>query len=77
MRVTEKTRAINAIALSTTKREVESLKSEVRALRTGHTDCHGGEIAVDTLRKILRHEVLNGYAECDTGCEVCVKTRGI
>ena len=61
----------------TLTREVESLKSEVRALRTRHTDCHGGEIAVDTLRKVPRHEVLNGHAECDNGCEVCVKTRGI
>ena len=31
-----KSREINAITFTTMKREVESLKSELRALRTGH-----------------------------------------
>ena len=34
--MTERLREINAITLSNVKREVESLKSEMRALRTGH-----------------------------------------
>ena len=51
------------------KREVQSLKSEFRALRTG--------VSLPwTPEEKLRHEA-NGHAEYDNGCEICVKSSGI
>ena len=57
------------------KREVESLKSEVGALPTGHLTATEGKMPW-TPEKWRRHEV-NGHAEYDNRCEVRVKTRGI
>ena len=50
-----KIREINAITFSTMKREVESLKSELRALRTGHLST--SEVRLPwTLEEKHRHE---------------------
>ena len=66
---------INAITFSTMKREVRSLKSELRALRTGHLST--SEVTLPwTPEEKLRHEV-NGLAEYDNRCEICVKSIGI
>ena len=66
---------INAITFSTMKREVQSLKSELRALRTGHLST--SEVRLPwTPEEKLRHES-NGHAECDNRCEICVKSSGI
>ena len=53
------------------KREVQSLKSELRALRTGHLST--SEVTLLwTPEEKHRHEV-NGHAEYDNRCEVCVQ----
>ena len=57
------------------KREVQSLKSVLRALRTGHLSA--SEVRLPwTPEEKHRHEV-NGYAENDNRCEICVKSSGI
>ena len=57
------------------KREVQSLKSELRALRTGHLST--SEVRLPwTPEEKLRHES-NGHAEYDNRCEICVKSSGI
>ena len=57
------------------KREVQSLKSELRALRTGHLST--SEVRLPwTPEEKHRHEV-NGHAENDKWCEICVKSSGI
>ena len=57
------------------KREVQSRKSELRALRTGHLSA--SEVRLPwTPEEKLRHES-NGHAECDNRCEICVKLSGI
>ena len=55
---------INAITFSTMKREVQPLKSELRALRTGHLKRNFDTSLTDTL-------------SMTTGCEICVKSSGI
>ena len=66
---------INAITFSTMKREVQSLKSELRALRTGHLST--SEVRLPrTPEEKLRHES-NGHAEYDNWCEICVKSKRI
>ena len=63
---------INAIRFTTMKREVQSLKSELRALRTGHLST--SEVRLPwTPEEKLRHES-NGHAEYDNRCEICVKS---
>ena len=57
------------------RREVQSLKSELRALRTGHLST--SEVRLPwTLEEKHRHEV-NGHVEYDNNCEICVKSSGI
>ena len=58
------------------KREVQSLKSELRALRTGHLSTSEVRRLPWTPEEKHRHEV-NGHAECDNRCEICVKSSGI
>ena len=66
---------INAITFSTMKREVQSLKSEFPALRTGHLST--SEVRLPwTPEEKLRHESV-GHAEYDNQCEICVKSSGI
>ena len=66
---------INAITFSTMKREVQSLKSELRALRTGHLST--SEVRLPwTPEEKHRHEV-NSHAEYDNRFEFCVKSSGI
>ena len=68
-----KTCEINAITFSTTKREVQSLNSELRALRTGHLST--SEVRLPwTPEEKLRHES-NGHAEYDNRCELCVEVK--
>ena len=70
-----KSREINAITFTTMKREVESLKSELRALRTGHLST--SEVKLPwTPEEKHRHEA-NGHAEYDNRCEICLKSSGI
>ena len=70
-----KIREINVIPFSTMKREVQSLKSELRALRTGHPSAP--EVRLPwTIEEKHGHEV-NGHAEYDNRCEICVKSSGI
>ena len=57
------------------KREVQSLKSELRALRTGHLSTSKVRLPW-TLEEKLRHES-NGHAEYDNRCDFCVKSSGI
>ena len=57
------------------KREVQSLKSELRALRTGHLSISEVRLPCTPEEK-LRHES-NGRAEYDNRCEICVKSSGI
>ena len=53
---------INAITFSTMKREVQSLKSELRALRTGHLST--SEVRLPwTPEEKLRHELFTVYAQ--------------
>ena len=57
------------------KREVQSLKGKLRALRTGHLST--SEVRVPwTPEEKHRHEV-NGHAEYDNRCETCVRSNGI
>ena len=57
------------------KLEVQSLQSELRALRIGHLST--SEIRLPwTPEEKLRHES-NGHAEDDNWCEICVKSSGI
>ena len=56
-----KSREINALTFSTMKRKVQSLKSELRALRTGHLSTSEGRLQW-TLEEKHRHKV-NGHAE--------------
>ena len=58
------------------KREVQSLKSELRALRTGHLSTSEVRRLPWTPEEKQRHEV-NGHAEYDNRCEICVKSSGI
>ena len=61
---------INAITFPTMKREVQSLKSELRALRTGHLST--SEVRFPwTHKEKLRHD------EHDNRCEICVTSSGI
>ena len=63
------------MTFSTMKREVQSLKSELRALRTGHLS--SSEVRLPwTQEEKLRHES-HGHAERDNRCEICVKSSGI
>ena len=63
------------ITFSTMRREVQSLKSELRALRTGHLST--SEVRLPwTPEEKLRHES-NSHAEYDNRCEICVKPSGI
>ena len=62
-------REINAITLSTMTREVQSLKSELRALRTGH-------LSTSEVRLPWTPEEKHGHevnAEYDNRYEICVK----
>ena len=70
IRMSGQTWRINAITLSNVKREVESLKSELRALWTGHFTVTEGRM-LWTLEEKRRHEV-NGHAEHDNRWEVCI-----
>ena len=66
---------INAITFSTMKREVQSLKSKMRALRTGHLST--SEVRLPwTPEEKLRHES-NGHAEYCDRREICVTPGGI
>ena len=55
------------------KREVQSLKSELRALRTGHLSA--SEVRLPWTPE-ERHES-NGHAENDNRCAICVTSSGI
>ena len=57
------------------KREVQSLKSELRALRSGHLPPSEVRLPWKPEEK-LRHES-NGHAEYDNRCKICVKSSGI
>ena len=57
------------------KREVQSLKSELRALRTGHLSTSEVKLTW-SLEEKLRHEA-NGHAEYDNRWLICVKSSGI
>ena len=60
-----KIREIHSITFSTMRREVQSLKSELRALRTGHLST--SEVRLPwTLEEKHRHEV-NGHVEKSSG----------
>ena len=63
IRMSGRPREINAITLSNVKREVESLKSEMRALRTDHVTATVAR-ARWSLEETPRHES-NGHAEYD------------
>ena len=67
---------INAITFSTMKREVQSLNSELRALRTGHLSTSEVRRLPWTPEEKLRNES-NGHGEDDNRCEICVKSIGI
>ena len=66
---------INAMTFSTMKREVQSLKSELRALRTGHLSTSDVRFSW-TLEEKHQYEV-NGHAEYNNRCATCVKSSGI
>ena len=68
-------REINAIIFTTLKCEVQSLKSELRALRAGHLSTSDVRLPWTPEEK-HRHEA-NSHAECDNRCEICVKSNGI
>ena len=57
------------------KREVQSLKSELRALRAGHLSTSDVRLP-RTPEEKLRHEC-DGHVECDNRCEICVMSSGI
>ena len=67
-----KTSDINAITTSTMKREVKSLKSELRALRTGHLSTT--EVRRPRTREEKHRHEVDGHAEYDNRCENCVKS---
>ena len=70
-----KTSEINAITFSTMQRKVESLKSEVRALRAGHLST--SEVRLPwTPEEKHRHKV-NGHAEYDNLCQIWAKSSGV
>ena len=56
------------------KCEVQSLKSELRALRTGHLSTSQVRLPWTPEEK-LRHES-HGHGEYDNRCEICVKSSG-
>ena len=57
------------------KREVQSLKSKLRALRTGHLST--SEVRLPwTPKEKLRHES-DGHAQYDIRCETCGTSSGI
>ena len=58
------------------KGEVQTLKSELRALRTGHLSTSEVRFSWAFEEKHKRHEV-NGHAEYDNHCEIFVKSSGI
>ena len=66
---------INAITFSTMMREVQSLKSEMRALCAGHLSTSEVRLAWTPAEKHRRE--VNGHAEYDNRCEICVKSSGI
>ena len=66
---------ISAITFSTMERDVQSLKSELSALRTGHLSTSEGRLPWTPEEK-LRHES-NGHAEYDNRCEIFVKSSEI
>ena len=57
------------------KREVQSLKTELRALRTGHLSTSDVRLPWTPEEK-HPHEV-NGHAEHDNRCEIFVKSSAI
>ena len=57
------------------EREVQSLKSELRPLRTGHLSTSDVRLPWTPEEK-FRHES-SGHAEYDNRCELCVKLSGI
>ena len=57
------------------KRGVRSLKSELRALRTGHLSTSEVKLPLTPEEK-LGHES-KSHAEYDNRCEICVKSSGI
>ena len=63
------------MTLSNVKREVESLKIEMRALRTSHLTETMPRAPWSPEEK--RRDEMNGHTEYDDKCEICVKTRGI
>ena len=69
------TKEVNAITSSTMKREVESLKSELRALHTGHLSMKEMRLP-RTPEEKHRHEA-NGHAEYDNRCEISVTSSAI
>ena len=69
------TSEVNAITISTINREVESLKSELRTLHTGHLSTTEMRLP-STPEEKHRHKV-NGHAEYDSRCEMFVKSSGI
>ena len=60
---------------SSMKREVQSLKSELRALRTGRLSTF--EVRLHRTPEEKHRQEVNGHAECDNRCEICVKSIGI
>ena len=74
IRVTQ-LREINAITFPTMKREVQSLISELRAPRTGHLST--SEVRLPWTPEEKHRRELNGHAEHDNRCKVCVKSSGI
>ena len=57
------------------KREVQSLKSELRALHTGHLST--SEVRLPWTPEEKRRHESKGHAEYDNRCEICVKLSGI
>ena len=69
------TSEVNVITSSTMKREIESLKSELRAFHTGHLSTTEMRLPWNPEEK-LRHGVI-GHAEYDNRCEMFVKSSSI
>ena len=66
---------MNTVTISAMQCEVESLKSELRALRMGHLSKL--EVRLPrTPEKKHRHQV-NGHAEYGNRCEICVTSSGL
>ena len=57
------------------KREVQSLKSELRALRTGHLST--SEVRLSWTPEEKRRHKVNGHAEYDNRYDICGKSSGI